>query len=72
MDLGLAGRTALVTGGSRGFGKAVALRLAAEGAHVALLARGADALAEAAEEVARREGTPARGECRASCPWSPT
>jgi NAD(P)-dependent dehydrogenase (short-subunit alcohol dehydrogenase family) len=53
MDLGLTGRTALVTGGSRGFGKAVALRLAAEGAHVALLARGADALAEAAEDVAR-------------------
>lgn len=48
MDLGLAGRTALVTGGSRGFGRATALWLAAAGAHVALVARGAEALATAA------------------------
>ncbi|MBK8165421.1 MAG: SDR family oxidoreductase [bacterium] len=51
MDLGLAGRTALVTGGSRGFGLATALRLAAAGAHVALVARGTEALATAAAAV---------------------
>ncbi len=52
MDLGLKGRTALVAGGSRGFGRAVALRLAGEGATVALLARGETALREAAAAVA--------------------
>jgi 3-oxoacyl-[acyl-carrier protein] reductase len=53
MDLGLAGRTALITGGSKGFGRAVALRLAAEGAAVALVARGRDALRETAADVTR-------------------
>jgi 3-oxoacyl-[acyl-carrier protein] reductase len=51
MDLGIKGRTALVTAGSRGFGKAVAVELAAEGAHIALCARGADDLAATAAEV---------------------
>ena len=52
MDLGLAGRTALVTGGSSGFGRAVALRLAAEGAPIALVARREEPLRAAAAEVA--------------------
>lgn len=39
MDSGLAGRTALVTGGTRGIGYAIAASLAAEGAKVAILAR---------------------------------
>jgi NAD(P)-dependent dehydrogenase (short-subunit alcohol dehydrogenase family) len=48
MDLRLVGRRAIVTGGSRGIGLAVARVLALEGARVALVARGATALNEAA------------------------
>ncbi len=47
MDLGIAGRVAIVTGGSRGIGRAVADRLCREGASVALCARDPDSLAEA-------------------------
>jgi 3-oxoacyl-[acyl-carrier protein] reductase len=54
MDLGLAGRVAVVTGGSRGIGRATALALAAEGCDVALCARGEVELEEAAAEVRAR------------------
>ena len=53
MDLQLTGKRAIVTGGSRGIGLAAADTLAAEGAHVALVARGQQALDEAAARVAR-------------------
>jgi 3-oxoacyl-[acyl-carrier protein] reductase len=51
MDLGLEGRVALVTGASKGIGKNIALGLANEGVDVVLLARGKDALEQAAEEI---------------------
>jgi 3-oxoacyl-[acyl-carrier protein] reductase len=57
MDLGLGGSTAVVTGGSKGMGLAIAETLAAEGARVAVMARGRDALA-AAEEALRAAGAP--------------
>jgi 3-oxoacyl-[acyl-carrier protein] reductase len=50
------GRVAIVTGGSRGIGRAVAMRLANEGANVAITYRSNDAAAEAAAEEVRTEG----------------
>lgn len=52
MDLGLAGKVAVVTGASRGIGRAIALELAREGARVAVGARGAEALEAVRAELA--------------------
>ena len=60
MDAGthglMAGRTALVTGGTSGIGRATALGLAAMGAHVAITGRDRQRLEEAADEVRARGG----------------
>ncbi|MCV7194463.1 SDR family NAD(P)-dependent oxidoreductase [Mycolicibacterium brumae] len=52
MDLGLTGKRALITGGSRGIGLAIARTLLAEGASVAICARDGQRLADTAAELA--------------------
>jgi 3-oxoacyl-[acyl-carrier protein] reductase len=55
MDLGLHGKKAIVTGGSRGIGRAIAETLAQEGTDVAICARNAEGLVAAAE-ILRTQG----------------
>lgn len=56
MDLELAGKCAVVTGGSRGIGKAIARVLAEEGVDVAIVARHIEALRESADELSATTG----------------
>jgi NAD(P)-dependent dehydrogenase (short-subunit alcohol dehydrogenase family) len=56
MDLELEGKTAIVTGGSRGIGKAVARQLAREGVQVVIASRGAEALEATAHELSEETG----------------
>ncbi len=58
MDLGLGGRVVLIVGASGGIGAATARVLAAEGAHLALVARRAEALAELAAGLSSAQGPP--------------
>jgi NAD(P)-dependent dehydrogenase (short-subunit alcohol dehydrogenase family) len=57
MTDGSSGRVALVTGASRGIGRAAALALARDGAHVILVARTVGALEEVDDEIQRAGGT---------------
>src|ERR1700687_3149583 len=56
MNLELAGKTAIVTGGSRGIGKAIARELAGEGVDVAIVARAGGPLEATAAELAQETG----------------
>ena len=56
MDLRLKGRVAVVTGASKGIGRAIARGFAEEGVHLVLLARGKDALEEVAGQIRREQG----------------
>jgi NAD(P)-dependent dehydrogenase (short-subunit alcohol dehydrogenase family) len=56
VDLGLAGRRAIVTGGSKGLGKAIAGELLAEGAAVTICSRNAGELEATAEELRKQAG----------------
>jgi 3-oxoacyl-[acyl-carrier protein] reductase len=59
----LTGQTAIVTGASRGIGKAIAVALAGAGAKVALVARSEDKLKEVAAEISSAGGTAAVHAC---------
>ncbi|MGY6696509.1 MAG: SDR family oxidoreductase [Roseinatronobacter sp.] len=56
MDLGLSGKRAIVCAGSKGLGRGCAEALAAEGVHLVLNARGAEALEATAAEIRSRHG----------------
>ena len=57
MDLGLAGKKALVTGATKGIGRAIVELLLAEGASVALCARNAEEVDKAVAELSAGGGT---------------
>lgn len=58
MDLDIAGKVAVVTGGSQGIGRAIAHGLSQEGVRVAICGRSKDILESAAEDIQRETGSP--------------
>ena len=57
MDLGIRGRSALVCAASKGLGKGCAFALAREGVNVTIVARGAEALEQTADEIRKATGS---------------
>ena len=57
MEISLSGRSAIITGGSKGIGFAIATEFARSGADVAIMARGRDALGEAVEAIKSKSNT---------------
>jgi len=62
MEIGLRNRVAVLAGSSQGLGRATAIALAAEGAHVALCSRNAEAIEHVAREIRERFGVQVHAE----------
>ncbi len=66
MDLGLKGKTAFITGGSKGIGREIAVMFAQEGANVVIAARGLEAAEAVAKEIQRDGATATAMKCDVS------